>query len=447
LRSRLVFLPGACSFKKKRLADKCKPPVTDGYNICIASATHRGDDESDVRYRENVVPCVFFIFRDKGKNFLQHLQAFHPKKRVPTGYAFRKKIRDGEPFFIFCRPQVAQWSTWAGRRAATLKKISYLYTPVRFTVPIFMRNSILQFKKIALSDLPTINRIVATTPYQSCQLSAGGLYCLSEKYATEVSFCNDFLFVKQRRRGFGTCYFMPVGAGNLPEAVRRLLACHAATHGGDLAFWGVADDMLSDFRSASKELANAQLTPDRDWAEYIHLSKNLLSLSGKRLQPKRNAVNQFLRSYGRYVYEPVSPSNVEEVWAFQRQQFESGKAPENNATLPEEENRAIAIALAAWEEIGLTGGLIRIDGEVKAFAFGCPIGARTFDIMFESADHRYNGVFQVLEQELIKRRLSDFPYINREEDLGIPGLRFAKQGLRPDMLLMKYSTKIPANAG
>lgn len=311
-----------------------------------------------------------------------------------------------------------------------------------------MRESILQFKKIALSDLPNIQRIVATTPYRSCQLSAGGLYCLSEKYATEVSFWHDFLFVKQRRKGFGTCYFMPVGRGNLPEAVRRLLASHAETQGGDLTFWGVADDMLADFRSASPALANAPLTPDRDWAEYIHLSKNLLTLSGKRLQPKRNAVNQFLRSYSRYAYEPVSPANIDEVWAFQQQQLEADRRLGKNADmpeLPEEENRSIELALAAWNEIGLTGGAIRIDGRLKAFAFGCPIGATTFDVMFESAEHTYNGIFQVLEQELIRQQLSHFPYINREEDLGIPGLRFAKQGLRPDMLLMKHSAKIMVN--
>jgi hypothetical protein len=99
------------------------------------------------------------------------------------------------------------------------------------------------------------------------------------------------------------------------------------------------------------------------------------------------------------------------------------------------------LAVEAWNEIGLTGGIIRIDGNVKAFAFGCPINANTFDIMFESAERRYNGIFQTLEQELIRRQLNNFSYINREEDLGIPGLRFAKQSLRPDILLMKYSAR------
>jgi hypothetical protein len=310
-----------------------------------------------------------------------------------------------------------------------------------------MEKTTLHFNKIALTDLPKIKSIVEKTPYRSCQLSAGGLYCLSEKYSTEVSFSNDFLFVKQRRREVGQCYFMPVGAGNLPEAASRLLTYHAKTHGGDLTIWGLADDMLSDFRSASSRFAAAELTPDRDWAEYIHLSSSLLTLAGKRLQPKRNAVNQFLRSYGRYTYEPISPSNLSEVSAFQQLQLEAERAREKSARrleLLEEENRAIALAAAGWEAIGLTGGLIRIDEKVAAFAIGCPINADTFDVMFESAEHRYNGIFQVVEQELIRRQLGSFLYVNREEDLGIPGLRFAKQGLRPDILLMKHSAKISA---
>jgi hypothetical protein len=268
---------------------------------------------------------------------------------------------------------------------------------------------------------------------------------LSEKYGTEVSFCDDVLFVKQLRKGFGICYFMPIGMGNLPEAVRQLLLYHAENYGGDFTFWGIADDMVSDFRSASDAFANIELLPDRDWAEYIHESKNLLTLSGKRLQPKRNAANQFLRNYSSYEYEPISASNIEEVGIFQQRQHEADINLEKNSTMLEllkEENRSIELAIAAWDKIGLTGGIIRIDGRVKAFTFGCPINASTFDIMFESAEHTYNGIFQVLEQEFIKRQLSDFSYINREEDLGIAGLRFAKQGLRPDILLMKYSAKI-----
>jgi hypothetical protein len=308
-----------------------------------------------------------------------------------------------------------------------------------------MTESILQFNKISLTDLPAIKMTVAKTSYRSCQLSTGGLYCLSEKYGTEVGFWNNFLFVKQRRKGFGICYFMPVGAGDLSAGIEMLMIYHAKNHGGDFTVWGIADDMTNDFRNASGNYADVELTPDRDWAEYIYKSQKLLTLSGKRLQPKRNAANQFLRNYSAYVYEYISPSNIEEVWKFQQRQFETDKASEQNASfleLLDEENRSIELALTAWEKTGLTGGIIRIDGNVKAFTFGCPVNADVFDIMFESAEHGYNGIFQVVEQEFIKRQLSNFAYINREEDLGIPGIRFAKQSLQPDILLMKYSATI-----
>jgi hypothetical protein len=303
----------------------------------------------------------------------------------------------------------------------------------------------IHFNKITLTDLPKIKSIVEKKPYRSCQLSTGGLYCLSEKYGTEVGFGNDFLFVKQCRKGFGVCYFMPTGSGNLSAAIATLAKYHAENYGGDFTIWGVADDMTDDFRNASDNFADIELTPDRDWAEYIYSSKKLLTLSGKHLQPKRNAANQFLRNFGNYRYEPISVANIDEVWQFQQQQFAKDVLSEekvNIRELLEEENRSIALAVEAWEKMELTGGVIRIDDTIKAFAFGCAINNDTFDIMFESAERTYNGIFQVLEQEFIRRQLSDFAYINREEDLGIPGLRFAKQSLKPDILLMKYSAKI-----
>ncbi|MDR1416343.1 MAG: DUF2156 domain-containing protein, partial [Prevotellaceae bacterium] len=91
-----------------------------------------------------------------------------------------------------------------------------------------MGGRILQFKTVTLTDLPQIKSIVEQTAFQSCQLSTGGLYCLSRKYSTEVSFSDNFFFVKQRRKGFGVCYFMPVGVGDLSAAVEQLRRYHAA---------------------------------------------------------------------------------------------------------------------------------------------------------------------------------------------------------------------------
>ncbi len=300
----------------------------------------------------------------------------------------------------------------------------------------------LQFKNIEPSDLPKIRAVVEKTEYQSCQLSAGSLYCLAEKYDTQVCFDGGFLFVKQHRKGFGACYFMPVGVGNLAEALDKLRRCHSDNIGGNLVLWGIADDMIEDFKNASKQYENVELTPDRDWAEYIHTSQNLLTLQGKRLQPKRNAVNQFLRNHEGYEYEAISEANIADILAFQHKQMTEKEAGELDEAL-EDENSAIERTLKDFKAIGLTGGIIRIEGKICAFAIGSPINNDSFDILFEKAEKDYNGIYQVLEQELIKNDLKLFSYINREEDLGIPGLRFAKQGLQPDILLMKHTAVLP----
>jgi hypothetical protein len=237
---------------------------------------------------------------------------------------------------------------------------------------------------------------------------------------------------------------MPVGTGNLSSAIATLFEHHSENEDGNLIIWGIADDMIDDFRNVVGEVA-LDLRQDRDWAEYIYSSDKLLTLSGKRLQPKRNAANQFVRNHSGYICEPIALSNKDEVLQFQQQQFATDYRSETDVAwreLLKEEHRAIEITLTDWESSVLTGVIIRIDGAIKAFAIGCPVNGDTFDIMFESAERTYNGIFQVLEQELIRNLPSSFLYINREEDLGIPGLRFAKQSLRPDILLMKYSATI-----
>lgn len=299
----------------------------------------------------------------------------------------------------------------------------------------------LHFKAIGLSDLPKIKNIVEAVNYKSCQLSVGSLYCLAEKYNTQIRFRNDFLFVKQERKEFGLCYFMPIGTGNLAEALERLRQYHSDNHGGELTLWGIADDMVEDFKAAGKFYENITLIPDRNWAEYIHSAQNLLTLQGKRLQPKRNAVNQFLRNNPEYQFEKISETNIDDILVFQHQQM-AEKDEELDEAL-QDENRAIERTLRDFRAIGLTGGIIRIDGKIHAFAIGSSINSDSFDILFEKAEKDYNGIYQVLEQELIKNELNLFSYINREEDLGIPGIRFAKQGLQPDILLMKHTAKLP----
>lgn len=94
-------------------------------------------------------------------------------------------------------------------------------------------------------------------------------------------------------------------------------------------------------------------------------------------------------------------------------------------------------ALNHFDELGLLGGALLVDGKVIAFTFGAPINHDTFGVHVEKADVNYEGAYTVINQEFASRLPEEFIYVNREEDLGIPGLRQAKLSYNPVILLEK----------
>lgn len=108
------------------------------------------------------------------------------------------------------------------------------------------------------------------------------------------------------------------------------------------------------------------------------------------------------------------------------------------------ERRALTYALRHYEELELSGAIIRVKGKVVAFTFGAPINQDTFGVHFEKADIHIDGAYNIINQEFAIHLPEQYTYLNREEDLGIPGLRQAKQSYHPVILLEKcVATKQP----
>ena len=102
-----------------------------------------------------------------------------------------------------------------------------------------------------------------------------------------------------------------------------------------------------------------------------------------------------------------------------------------------EELRSMTRVFDLWDEIGAIGGTIWVDGKLIAFTFGCPITNKVFDVCVEKADTAYEGAFSIINQEFAQHLPEQYEYMNREEDLGIEGLRYAKLSYKPDILLEK----------
>ena len=99
-------------------------------------------------------------------------------------------------------------------------------------------------------------------------------------------------------------------------------------------------------------------------------------------------------------------------------------------------------ALQHMDELGLTGGVLHVNGEIVAFTYGAPINGTTFDTCVEKADTNFDGAYAMINYEFANRIPEQYTYINREEDLGLEGLRKAKLSYQPEVILEKYTATL-----
>ncbi|MDO4552551.1 MAG: phosphatidylglycerol lysyltransferase domain-containing protein [Bacillota bacterium] len=177
---------------------------------------------------------------------------------------------------------------------------------------------------------------------------------------------------------------------------------------------------------------------DRPNYDYIYLTQDLIELKGRDYHAKKNHLNYFLEHYP-YEYRRMDSSMAEEAMEFIRT-FNRRKgelsAYEMELLLHEEE--AMDDVFRNIEAVGYLTGAIYIDGKLEALSLGGALGRKTVTVHVEKANVEYRGLYQAINNEFCKHQASHVKYINREEDMGLPGLRKAKLSYRPVKLLENY---------
>ncbi len=292
---------------------------------------------------------------------------------------------------------------------------------------------IIEFKRVTIADRELILSHTLSSPYMSCDYSFANLYCWGAYYNTHIAFHKGMMLVKfQSKEGGRPACLMPVGNGNLQEVLTDL-SKDFKEEGYTLTLLAVPPEGVERLRQSMCE--NIHVLSNANYIDYIYLREKLVTLSGKKLQSKRNHINRFISTYPDYTYEEISDANaaecieLEEKWFVASEQTDDIKAERNMVTQ----------AIREREAIGLIGGCIRVDGKVIAFSMGMPINHSTFGVHIEKADVAYDGAFTMINKEFASRIPGQYTYINREEDLGIEGLRQAKLSYRPEILLEKHT--------
>lgn len=288
-----------------------------------------------------------------------------------------------------------------------------------------------EFKPIEIKDKYLINSYIIPSDEQDCDLSFANLF--TWHFLTESSYAiiQNSLVIRFTTFKKEHEYFLPFGTDHLSPILEELK--ERAHHSGeDLYFRGITPVLQEKLEQCYP--AHWEYTEDRDYFDYIYTRQDLASLKGKNYQPKRNHVNKFRKSY-KCSYEPLTPSAIPECLDFEATWcIKHGYIENDNIR---NERRSLTTAFKYWKELDLTGYIIRIEGKIVAFTFGNPINHNTFGVHYEKADVSKAGAYSAINQYLADSLPEQYIYLNREEDLGIPGLRQAKQSYHPIQLLKK----------
>lgn len=297
-----------------------------------------------------------------------------------------------------------------------------------------------EFKKPELDDKRWVDSILKRPDNMSCELCFGNLFIWSSVYHNMIVHYKDF-FIAKNINETANVYSFPIGEGDLKDAFDFLIA-DAEADGKKCAVFGVT--------APQKEMLDAIMpnafhyAPNRDYFDYIYLVERLSTLSGKKLHSKRNHVSNFKKMYPNWSYEKITLDTIPECLEMHYQWIKEND-PTSENTSYQNELEAVKLSFNHYEELEFSGGLIRVDGAVKAYTFGEAINNRVFCTHVEKAFSDMRGAYPIINQEFALHNLASFELVNREEDIGLEGLRKAKFSYRPDILLEKMNAVYEGN--
>ena len=206
---------------------------------------------------------------------------------------------------------------------------------------------------------------------------------------------------------------------------------------------GVADPAIerADLRLAAELAGHPEFVvePTRDHFDYVYRTHDLINLAGGNYHAQRNHINSLARSGG-CRYEPLEEKHLSACLYLCARWCQVKRCECDLSLLGEWE--AITAALANYQALGLQGGVILINDRVEAFTCGELLNKETAVIHLEKADPEVRGLYAAINQEFCRQAWAGVEFVNREQDLGEPGLRTAKMSYHPHHLAEKFRVRL-----
>lgn len=303
----------------------------------------------------------------------------------------------------------------------------------------------LDFHTLTIADREAYQAVSLRSGRRNCNFTFANLVGWQFWFRTEVCILPDAVvlrFTLDGERAYMLC------CAGTPCC--DLLQAICDDCGGRMTLLGLEDEAALQLQqNACSKGINITVEPQRNQYDYIYRRADLASLAGGKLKAKRNHVNKFLSEYPDFEYRPLEPSMFDEcrrleiLWREERGDvnpvYDAGNTTEGSEPCIIDtilaEQRVMETVFAHWDALGMMGGSIWLDGRMVAFTYGAAVTDDTIDVCVEKADRTIDGLFSVINQQFCAHLPEQYVYVNREEDMGLEGLRKAKLSYHPEILL------------
>lgn len=297
----------------------------------------------------------------------------------------------------------------------------------------------LSFRRLNLTDKPSFDHILNILQPEISDLTFTNLLMWECNYGLLVTYLEDLdywlLMAKPPHPKWKPFFLPPVGDWSNQVALSKvfqLMGETAALEKFDFQIRRAPQTLVAALQQINPELSAKH---ERNTSDYLYASSDLINLAGRKYHSKRNHLNKFLRQYN-WEFQKMTPELAEASLNLETDWF-NVKNPE-----PCSENEAMAIVLRNFEFLGIAGGVIKVDDSIQSITVGEKLNRNTAVIHIEKANTEYDGVYAAINHEFAAREWAEMEFLNREEDMGIEGLRKAKLSYYPLRIVEKFTVAV-----
>jgi hypothetical protein len=295
-------------------------------------------------------------------------------------------------------------------------------------------------KPIEISDKALFDRYLLENPPYNSEFTFTNLFIWKDFYNFKflefdghlLVFSNTYL--KKWRKPLSDCkdcifFLTPIG----PNAKEMMIYLFKTLK--NLEIHRVVDEDFKDIVEMEEFHAlNLVYQEDRDNWDYVYRKEELINLAGNKYRQKRRWLNKFLEQYD-YEFSLLSEDLLDNARKLQLEWCDQNECQSHEDLM--EEQRAINNAFDYFTQLGVQGAILYVEGKPVGYTLGEPMNENMLVIHIEKAHANYEGSYQAINNFFLKNCCEDNNFVNREQDLGIPGLRRAKEAYKPEWLVEK----------